>query len=140
MANDEKNASLETVQKIFREVCWGRAHIRLGGDIAGFDEKGRGVVFVKNQAGKVTGQMPAAEFTANLSQGEIDEVLALRWDGSNGFEISLAVMNLTERAIRRFHAIPIKAECEAEWSGDCEFFVESIVDGVVVRRGCQAAA
>jgi hypothetical protein len=116
--------TIEFCDQLFDRIA-GRAHIRIGGEIAGFDRKAR-EVFLKRQAGE-TIWMPATKFCDHLSKDEIAYLENLpSWDGSNEYQLNLAILKAVRAALRRFHQDAVKGDDGAK-------FYERIENGGVVR-------
>jgi hypothetical protein len=93
--------SVPFCERLFSHVG-GRARIRLGGELPGYDEK-RGEVFVKSYD-KPTRSMPAYEFRNHLTTEEIAQLESLPfWNGNNEYELSLALLRSANAAIDRYH-------------------------------------
>lgn len=117
--------SVEFCEELFDRFS-GRAHLRIGGELAGFD-KAEEAVFLQRQ-GRETLWMPAAKFLSYLSTNEIAELekLPAFWNGNNEYQPNLTILKAVNAALRRFHKIPVEFEGE--------MVVERIKDGTVVRN------
>jgi hypothetical protein len=126
--------SIQFCETVFSKVT-GRAHIKLGGEIAGFDRI-RLEVFVHSDDDETT-YMPAGLFMKHLSDDEIASLKSLpAWDGSNEGELSFSILFSTEKAIRRFKRQKIRSSYDIDnlnYFEQAPAFIESIVNGKVQR-------
>ncbi|RLJ64605.1 hypothetical protein [Sulfurisoma sediminicola] len=124
ITKEQEQASIAFVDRLFTHVS-GRAHVRLNGDLAGFDAV-RKKVYIDSYTEK-TVSMPAGAFLSHLAREEIAELDVLEdWDGSNEYKLSTAVLLAAKRAIRRYHGGLVKDE-------DGQPCFEMVADGVVSR-------
>ena len=97
---EEKRASLELLEVAFQK-CSGLANVRVCGEQVGYD-RDRMELFI-DRYGKETIWMPAGSFLAIVTD---DEAATMRdlpvWDGSNGYQISLACIAIVGNAICRY--------------------------------------
>jgi hypothetical protein len=126
--------SIAFCDQLFSRVS-GRAHVKIGGEIAGFDPT-RNEVFV-NIDGRKSIWMPAGSFMQNLSPEEIAELENLpAWNGSNEVALSAALVLAAEHAIRRYRQYEIDSSRDSDSSdyfSDSARFTERIEDGRIVR-------
>jgi hypothetical protein len=126
--------SIQFCEDVFSKVT-GRAHIKLGGEIAGFDRTRR-EVFVRRDETETT-YMPAGSFMKYLSDDEIASLRSLPvWDGSNERELSFSILSCSTKAIRRFKGQKVRASNNPDaldYFDQAPAFIESVVDGKVQR-------
>jgi hypothetical protein len=125
LTTQSEQISTDFVEWLF-DMCSGRAQIRLGSELPGYDAE-RGDVFI-HRTGKKTIWMPAALFLDYLTAEEIKRLKNLpNWNGSNEAVISGYVLYALDRAIARYRQIPIN-------DSEGRKCLESISNGVLHRE------
>lgn len=127
-------ASIEFCEELFSRV-YGRANVRVGGALAGFDQD-RNEVFVKYPDQK-TIWMPAGAFLKNLSTAEVAALQNMgEWDGGNELFLSETTVNAIEVATRRHRGTKVFAsrhDRDRDYFAGAAAFLERVEDGRVVR-------
>jgi hypothetical protein len=125
LTTQSEQISTDFVEWLF-DMCSGRAQVRLGSGMPGYDRK-RGDVFI-DQTGKKTIWMPAALFLDHLTTEEVEQLKDLpNWNGRNETVISGSVLASVDRAIARYKQVPIN-------DSEGRKCLESISNGVLHRE------